>query len=717
MAFKFEQVTAVELTLQLKLRARPSMGLVKSLDPSFRLMTPFLPWIEVDFGEGPRDVIGADYLELIFADEIVLPLAVVPEEYPLLWPTIRPKPSGVTSAMQKVVTAPVPLLVKPYHRAEFLLAFRASCSSMEEWPAFVATDIECSLATDFFNPPYDACAYAAWIESISVQKLRQADTGRTKGWGLLLFTAHPCAERSERFDGMTALLSMMSRWNVRIQQDQFHGATPAVRIEAFCDEAVQVLFRAADHEQFLKVRMSSVEREREFVSLLNLGSVNEEVSRGAFKEKLVDIIAASEHGAPFRQLMGRTVIGGRAVELYSKLASAFLPGQTVGRQFDLLGFEDLSRQLAPRLAFLLLPEGERMSDEERVSTAVTFREAHSRPLAMVAGAVGEQDDAANQGLRQVSRNLRMEQLHLTIRHQRAVSEIEAVLRTPGSTRQQVWAVVFKQAIPSLNRHLCGIETLSGLEVYDDLLLYQCTKQGSDSEKERALGHFMGQVLLRRDDGSVEQEYHGKFLKESVVKKFLAGNIKALNMEGELLDWIAEVRGGGTLGMVSESKRYLEYVNVDRMIDQISPLFEAFGLGGRVSADSWASLLAEVKMILVDLVGLAEVDQKDLIHGADGLKACLDAALEAAGNTIRKLFCAKDPLVVVTEGRLFAEEDVFFKHLLSLVKIDIAARKSEQRRYKGAYEQRTNQQNQSAEIKELTKLTRKLQGNPFGSWRC
>jgi len=680
MAFNLELVTAAEFTAALVLQAKPSMRLVKSLDSRLRAMTPWLPWHDVDFGSGVVDVLGMEFLDLVFSDEIVLSEELCPDDSPLAWPTIRPLPCSVTKAMAMATTAPLAMLVMPYEtRVDFLSAFRMACSSLASWPSYCQADLECTSITDFTDPAFQPGVHAQWIERIAVQSLRQPLTQRTKGWGLLLFTAHPCWEPRDRFGGMTALVSLSSRWHLRIQQDQFHGSTPALRVEAFCNEAVQVLFRAVDKVDFLRARVSSVEREREFVSLMNLGSPEDAVSRAAFREKLVDIIAASPHGDPCRQLMGRTVAGARALELYLRLSNAFLPGQTDDKSLTFSGFERLNLELAgPRLAFLTLPEGRAMDDEARVLGVTQFKEAHSVPSLLVASGTGaasgalQGDQVTHMSGR--ARAERLERLHLTVRHQQAVAEIEEVLRTPGCSKLDVMEVVFKQAIPSLNRHLLGVETLTGLPVYDQLLVFQCTKQGSESEKEKAVGLFMGQILLRRDDGTVEPEYQGKVLSESVVQKFLKAQLSSIPMEKSILDWVAAVRGCATLGAVSDDKRYLDYVNVDRMLDQISPLFEAFGLGGRTSVDSWASLLTEVKAVLLSVDGLAEIDRHDVIHGQDGLKACITAALDAASNTIRTLFNAKDPLVEVPAGRLFSEDDTYFKHLLSLVMVDIEAKK-------------------------------------------
>jgi hypothetical protein len=53
--------------------------------------------------------------------------------------------------------------------------------------------------------------------------------------------------------------------------------------------------------------------------------------------------------------------------------------------------------------------------------------------------------------------------------------------------------------------------------------------------------------------------------------------------------------------------------VDRMIDEVSPIFEAFGLGGTNDSFSWASIMAEVKAQLRSVEGLAQCDKDDLLR--------------------------------------------------------------------------------------------------------
>ena len=94
-----------------------------------------------------------------------------------------------------------------------------------------------------------------------------------------------------------------------------------------------------------------------------------------------------------------------------------------------------------------------------------------------------------------------------------------------------------------------------------------------------------------------------------------------------------------------------------MIKEVSPIFEAFGLGGSSNVFSWASIMEEVKAQLIGVSGLAQHDQDDLLRSeAFGLQSYVCKALKAANETMIKLFGEKDPLALVERGRLLPEDD-------------------------------------------------------------
>ena len=62
--------------------------------------------------------------------------------------------------------------------------------------------------------------------------------------------------------------------------------------------------------------------------------------------------------------------------------------------------------------------------------------------------------------------------------------------------------------------------------------------------------------------------------------------------------------------------FLEHQLLDRMVEEIGPIFEYFGLGGLSGADSFASILSEAKRLLRDLNGLSSDDTEDLLRGEE-----------------------------------------------------------------------------------------------------
>ena len=195
---------------------------------------------------------------------------------------------------------------------------------------------------------------------------------------------------------------------------------------------------------------------------------------------------------------------------------------------------------------------------------------------------------------------RLEKLHLMTRHQRAMFEIAGVIKGGGS-QLQIREVVFKQAIGALNRHLLGKELLTGLQIYDDLLVVRC-KAGADGNMDAVMGKFMGQQLVKDMSDAAGFTLEGS----KFVSAFLSAKLDEVNVEQEVLNKITLFRSGGAVGIpsVAHSERYLDYLLVDRMIKDVSSIFEAFGLGSSNDVFSWASIMEEVKAQLIGVSGLA-----------------------------------------------------------------------------------------------------------------
>ena len=94
-----------------------------------------------------------------------------------------------------------------------------------------------------------------------------------------------------------------------------------------------------------------------------------------------------------------------------------------------------------------------------------------------------------------------------------------------------------------------------------------------------MGYFLGQQLMRGEDGIIPAEYRGFSLAGSgVVDKILNGKLEEINFENDILAKITLCKSNMVEARTEQRDRFLDYVQVDRMIDEISPLFEALGLG-------------------------------------------------------------------------------------------------------------------------------------------
>ena len=127
-----------------------------------------------------------------------------------------------------------------------------------------------------------------------------------------------------------------------------------------------------------------------------------------------------------------------------------------------------------------------------------------------------------------------------------------------------------------------------------------------------------------------------------------------------------------------------------MIDEISPLFEALGLGSKFCGDSFAAILNECKVSLLAVRGLDDSDIQDLLRGDRmGVQKYVLDALKAANGTLKTLFMEKDPLAVVEQGRLLPRDSLHFKHELAVSRSAIHKRKSEQILFGTSYKKRVS----------------------------
>ena len=115
--------------------------------------------------------------------------------------------------------------------------------------------------------------------------------------------------------------------------------------------------------KLMVVQEKSVDREREFIALLNLGGLSADACKMAFRAKLMEIIRFDESAEPIRKILGRTQDKRQVEEWYLQLGVSFLGG---GEMLGFAGMKKLAAVLKPRLSFLQLDEGLAKSDEERV---------------------------------------------------------------------------------------------------------------------------------------------------------------------------------------------------------------------------------------------------------------------------------------------------------------------------------------------------------------
>jgi hypothetical protein len=122
------------------------------------------------------------------------------------------------------------------------------------------------------------------------------------------------------------------------------------------------------------------------------------------------------------------------------------------------------------------------------------------------------------------------------------------------------------------------------------------------------------------------------------------------MENRLLSVFNKFKSTVADEVVADSDRFLDHMLLDRLREEVGPMYEYFGLGGLSDADSFASIMSEAKRQLKKIYGLSEDDRHDLLRGADiGLQDYVIEALEDGDRTLRLIFHSNDPTVVVTKG--------------------------------------------------------------------
>jgi hypothetical protein len=279
---------------------------------------------------------------------------------------------------------------------------------------------------------------------------------------------------------------------------------------------------------------------------------------------------------------------------------------------------------ANRLTFLTEAHGVQMGDAERVSWVIDRRVAVSA-VSMSGKAVGAgagTSGAAAESVTMFGKMAKAEKLHNSAAHMKAVSVVAAVLKKVGVTQEDVVDAVFRQGIPSLNQFILGKKELEGLQFYEDCEPYRCVWHG-DSDVDEVVGRVIGRAVFRLDDGTVPDKREGFTLavgdgadkkKYDVVQAFLRGATHKLNMENAILSEVTKEIANEPDKVVPDAERFTDYMKVDRMIAEVSPIYELFALGKIEDDDSFGAVLGEVKTTLMSINGLAPVHKQDLLTG-------------------------------------------------------------------------------------------------------
>jgi len=677
----------------------PSAALIASMAPSKRpilisderllKMLPFVPRFEVMVQGVKQVVIPGEFLEALLNDFVTVGDSILGGN-PIPWASARWEIEALRNVLVTADTAG--LEKKPYPTPEmFMKNLKEKLESLplEHRPVSEISDLEVSAAVDFDHADFVRHRPMRWIEELSVQDLIRLGDSKTTGWGMLSFAVHPCFEPEDRYSSDSAFTSVAGQWYMKLVQEHFVGGIPTVRPGVLRSAGLELLWRAMDLTVFLHLHLKSELRETELMNLMGMASLLPPITRAAFQAKIKEIVDRFEYAGNVKKLIGNTGSVVLMNNLYAQLCQTF----GISDSYSLNQLRMLDDMLAhPRLEFLDFEPGMSMSDAEKVRHVTSARLIHGAVAEKARGAQENNGRSDEQGA-QLSTGLkiqRLEKLHLTARHQTAVREITEALDKPGSTKLSVREAVFKQGIPLLNRHMLGRETAVGCEIYERLLGYRC-KPGTSGDTDEVMGYFFGQQLMRDENGTVPKEYRGFSLAGSgVVDKILNGKLDEINYENDILGEITLCKSNMLEEKTASIDRFLDYVQVDRMIEEVSPIFEALGLGSKCSVDSFAAVLNECKVSLLAVRGLDESDIEDLLRGDRmGVQKYVLDALKAANSTVKSLFQEKDPLAVVEHGRLLPRDSQHFKHDLSVSRTAIHKRKSEQILFGSAYKKRTS----------------------------
>jgi len=301
----------------------PSKRPIVMLDQKLLEMIPFVPKYTLARDGATLSVIPGEFLEALLNDQVVLEESVLLSQQ-IPWASARLSVETLRSVL--VAAHSGGLIVKPYSTPEdFSAAVRESLDSLPKdlRPSVSLGELERSVTVDFASDDFKAWSDLKWLEELSIQDMVVLNEPRTKGWGLLSFSAHPCLEAEDRFSVDSAFCSIAGQWRGRIAQEQFGGSIPLVRPGVLRSAGLELLRRSLEFSEFLNLHNKSEVRETEFITLMVMSSLQQSVSKVAFQGKITEIVARSKHSSNVWRLLANTESVVTLNALYSQICAAF----------------------------------------------------------------------------------------------------------------------------------------------------------------------------------------------------------------------------------------------------------------------------------------------------------------------------------------------------------------------------------------------------------
>jgi hypothetical protein len=528
------------------------------------------------------------------------------------------------------------------------------------------------------------------MEGISLQRLRSGN--RVYGWGDLIFTLAPLRTAVDRWGPDSSTSSFANQWYQLISQEFYAGTIPNVRTATIAESACQLLLRAQEWKCCLTYDVSSVAREINLTRFLALGAISDARRAPAFSFKFAEIVKYYEDATEYRLIMGKTT---DAVTLYGyhrQLAKIFAPSEEA---HSLICVKSVCRAISSRLDFMLV-EGYCETDAVIIRHVITAWNIGVRKDVAVSSSVGTNVSAPAIHIS----NDKLEVLILSKLFSEFKADIRTVLAQPGVKSSYVRIRCFRWCIPWVSQYIIGKRQCNADKTFVELSPHRCT-WGSDGNWELEIGKEVGQCMARGDASGGTSSHpsfslaprkqnatgnqsapgrQGGRKEDSIAACFVNGRTAQLNMENRLLSVFNKFKSTVADEVVADNDRFLDHMLLDRLREEVGPIYEYFGLGGLSDADSFASIMSEAKRQLKKIYGLSEDDRHDLLRGADiGLQDYVIEALEDGDRTLRLIFHSNDPTVVVTKGLLLQPGlDKQYDRKLADARAVIDARHREQR---------------------------------------